>query len=112
MNTLTKYMKTRRSSLSLGLEAPGPSDGQLRTILEIATRVPDHGKLAPWRFVLWGEQARAKMHRDLLKLLTDMPDIADRKKKQLETDKILHAPCVLAVISTARDNPKIPHSCV
>ena len=109
MNDLTNYMKTRRSSLSVALEEPGPSEQQLRTILEISTRVPDHGKLSPWRFVLWSAQTRAKMHRDLLKLLAEIPDITEPEKKRKGTDKLLHAPCVLAVISSARDNSKIPH---
>ena len=108
MDDLTHYMKTRRSSLSMTLVEPGPDDAQLHTILEIATRVPDHGKLAPWRFVLWTPQARATMHKDLLTLLASKPDIPDAPKKQQGTAKLLHAPCVLAVISTAAEHPKIP----
>ncbi|MEE9313774.1 MAG: nitroreductase [Rhizobiaceae bacterium] len=108
MNELTQYMKTRRSSLSLCLEEPGPDDVQLRTILEIATRVPDHGKLAPWRIVLWSMAARKEMHENLSSLLVDQPEIADAEKKQKGTDKILHGPCVLAVISKAEDGLKVP----
>lgn len=108
MSDLTHFMKSRRSSLSMTLGEPGPNDAQLRTILEIATRVPDHGKLAPWRFVLWTPEARATMHKNLLALLASKPEIPDAAKKQQGTDKLLHAPCVLAVISTADEHPKIP----
>lgn len=108
MTDLTEYMKKRRSSLSLTLDAPGPDADQLRSIVEIASRVPDHGKLAPWRFELWPMAVRQKMHGELLQLLARLPDIDDPQKKAQAADKILHAPCVMAVISTAGEHPKIP----
>ncbi len=108
MTELAEYLKTRRSSLSMTLEAPGPDVAQLNDMLIIASRVPDHGKLAPWRFVLWTPQARKTMHEDLTKLLADKPDMPDPAKKQQGTDKILHAPCVVAVISKATNHPKVP----
>ena len=108
MSDLTNYMKTRRSSLSLTLEAPGPDDDQLRTILEIASRVPDHGKLAPWRFELWPMSVREKVEAELQALLTTLDDVPDREKKSQGTQKLLHAPCVLVAISTAEEHPKIP----
>ncbi len=48
---MLSLLKTRRSGRPRDLGEPGPSDEQLRQMLEIAIRVPDHGKLAPWRFV-------------------------------------------------------------
>ncbi len=108
MTDLTEYMKTRRSSLSLTLEAPGPDDAQLRTIIEIASRVPDHGKLAPWRFELWPMDVRQKVHDQLQELLASLTDLPDREKKSQGTQKLLHAPCVLMAISTAAEHPKIP----
>lgn len=108
MNELANYMKTRRSALSLTLEAPGPDEQQLQTILEIASRVPDHGKLAPWRFELWPMAVREKLNEELQSHLDQRDDLADREKKRQGTEKLLHAPCVLAVISTALEHPKIP----
>ncbi len=108
MTSLTEYMKSRRSALSMTLEEPGPSSAEINTILEIASRVPDHGKLAPWRFVLWTPEARKNMHGKLTDLLKSKPEMEDAAKKQQGTDKLLHAPCVLGVISTAQEHPKIP----
>ncbi len=108
MQSLETYMKTRRSAVSLTLEEPGPDSGQLSSMLQIASRVPDHGKLAPWRFVLWEVQARQTMHSQLLDLLDSLDGIEDKPKKQAGTDKLLHAPCVVAVVSTAAEHPKIP----
>ena len=51
-------LQTRRSGKPRDMVAPGPSDAELRAILEIAIRTPDHGKLAPWRFVIVGADQR------------------------------------------------------
>jgi nitroreductase len=51
-------LETRRSGRPREMVPPGPSDEELRRILTIAARVPDHGKLAPWRFVIVGKDQR------------------------------------------------------
>ncbi len=45
-------LETRRSGRPREMVPPGPSDEELQRMLAIATRVPDHGKLSPWRFVI------------------------------------------------------------
>ena len=50
-STPLSLLRTRRSGRPRDLVEPGPSAGELRQILEIAARSPDHGKLHPWRFV-------------------------------------------------------------
>jgi nitroreductase len=50
-SSLLSHLETRRSARPRDLVAPGPSADELARILVIAARVPDHGKLAPWRFV-------------------------------------------------------------
>ena len=52
-------LRTRRSARPRDLAAPGPDAGQLRDILQLAMRVPDHGKLHPWRFVHVAQERRA-----------------------------------------------------
>lgn len=106
MPLLKSYLETRRSALSMTLADPGPSDEQVRTMLTIATRVPDHGKLAPWRFELWRQAFRNSLHAELFALID--PTLPDAAKLRAGTDKVLHAPCVLAVISTAKDHEAIP----
>ncbi|QNG46504.1 nitroreductase family protein [Sphingobium yanoikuyae] len=54
-------LQTRRSGKPRDLIAPGPDDAQLRQILEVALRTPDHGKLAPWRFVIVPQDKRDKL---------------------------------------------------
>ena len=54
-------LETRRSGKARDLAAPGPDAAQLRRILAIASRTPDHGKLAPWRFVIVPSERRAAL---------------------------------------------------
>ena len=53
-------LKTRRSLKPFDMTGPGPSPAELETILTIGARVPDHGKIAPWRFIVFEGDARAK----------------------------------------------------
>ena len=52
------FLAKRRSASAMTLTAPGPDDSQLAEILRIAARVPDHGKLAPWRFIILKGEAK------------------------------------------------------
>ncbi|HEX8261712.1 MAG TPA: nitroreductase [Allosphingosinicella sp.] len=63
--SLLSYLATRRSARPRDLVEPGPDPDQLRRILEIAARSPDHGKLAPWRFVHVARDRRAAFAQTL-----------------------------------------------
>ena len=52
------FLSRRRSASAATLSEPAPSEAELRTLLTLATRVPDHGKLAPWRFVVLSGEAK------------------------------------------------------
>ena len=106
MKNLADYLSNRRSALSVTLEEPGPDAATIRAMVTIASRVPDHGKLAPWRFEVWDSAFRTSLHRDLVASVDDGAEGA--AKRRAETDKLLHGPCVIAVISTAAEHPKIP----
>jgi nitroreductase len=53
-----ELLKTRRSFKAVELAGPSPSPAEIDTLLTVASRVPDHGKLAPWRFIVFEGQAR------------------------------------------------------
>jgi nitroreductase len=57
-SSILALLRSRRSSRPRDLVEPGPDAAQLREILALATRVPDHGKLAPWRFIHIGREQR------------------------------------------------------
>ncbi|MEL6968179.1 MAG: nitroreductase family protein [Pseudomonadota bacterium] len=111
MSNLLQTLQTRRSALSLTLEAPGPDTAQMETIVTIASRVPDHGKLAPWRFEAWSMGRRERLHGELTQWLASEPSVSegqDPAKLQQQTDKLLHGPSLLVCVSRAQANPKIP----
>ena len=51
-------LKTRRSVKPIELAGPGPTPEELSTLLTVASRVPDHGKLTHWRFIVFEGDAR------------------------------------------------------
>jgi nitroreductase len=102
-STPLDLLLTRRSGKARDMVAPGPDADQLATILRIASRVPDHGKLAPWRFVVVPGEARAKL-ADLIEdaYRAEKPD-AGRLELQAMRDFATQAPCLVVVMS--RPNP-------
>lgn len=98
----------RRSVTAKDMQGPGPSKAELEQILEAGWRVPDHGKLGPWRFVVFEGEARAAFGEELARIFKEQEPKADEKRVALEAERLTRAPVVVAVISTAEDHPKIP----
>ena len=65
---LLDYLKVRRSTPALQLAEPGPSTTQIEDMLRLAVRVPDHGKLAPWRFVVYRGEERVRLGETALRI--------------------------------------------
>ena len=97
---------TRRSGSAKTMTGPGPTPGQLADILKCGARVPDHGKLFPWRFMVFEGDARARAG-DILAEVTRAEGAHERQVEE-ERGRFLRAPVVIAVISTAREMIKIP----
>ena len=101
-------LRTRRSVPAVALREPGPSADELELMLTIATRVPDHGKLAPWRFILFEGEARLAASEALGRLYAEKHSQADPAKLEAERRVLARAPLVIAVVSRAGPHPKIP----
>lgn len=106
---LTRYLLTRRSVGPAFLAEPGPDAKQLDTLLRIATRVPDHGKLAPWRLILYSGAGREKAGAALAELVRRRNPDADPDQLGVEANRFLPSPLVVGVLSAAVEHPKIPH---
>lgn len=102
------YLTTRRSVPAPQLTAPGPDRGTLMAMLTIAARVPDHGKLAPWRFVVFEGEARAAAGERLAAIVSAREPDADAQRLTLERERFSRAPLVVGIVSTAAPHPKIP----
>lgn len=88
---------------------PGPTAEELERILSIAARVPDHGKLAPWRFVLYDRASRADVVAGLRRIAEHAPDEKERRYRAEKANGFADAPLIVGVISAAiADHPKIP----
>lgn len=98
----------RRSTSAKALGEPGPDAGQLRQILTAASRVPDHGKLFPWRFLVIEGDARAALGEVLADALTARNASVSESLKRFERARFLRAPVVVAVISSLRTEKPIP----
>lgn len=101
-------LKTRRSLKPFDMTGPGPSPAELETILTIGARVPDHGKIVPWRFIVFEGDARARAGEIFarvfrLKNVTATPDQVEAEKK-----RFTHAPLVIAVVSKTAAHVKVP----
>jgi len=105
MEALRDYLATRRSVAAKLLEEPGPDSQALRAILSIAARVPDHGKLAPWRFVVFRGKARVSAGEAVAQVAEAIGRDCDLEE---ERRRFLRAPVVVAVVSRAAPHPKIP----
>ncbi|MEQ8265788.1 MAG: nitroreductase [Parvibaculum sp.] len=99
---------TRRSAKVLTMTAPGPDDAELETILRAGARVPDHGKLAPWRFILFKGEARAKFGEELARIHAAAQPGATDDQIAFEANRLSRAPVVVAVISRVTPGIKIP----
>jgi nitroreductase len=102
------FLLTRSSAPIPELKEPAPDDSEIKTILTAATRVPDHGRLAPWRFVLYRGAAREKIGEELLELAEKREGPLPEGRRNQELARFSRAPLVIGVISSPKDNPKIP----
>ena len=101
-------LATRRSGKPRDLVAPGPDAAQLAAILDSAIRVPDHGKLAPWRFITVGADRRdafAAMLRDAY--LAERPE-AGRLELESVDQFARQAPTLVVAVSRPAHASKIP----
>lgn len=103
---LIEFLKNRRSNLAKIMAEPGPSEDELQTLLTIAARVPDHRKLAPWRFLVFKDEARANFGKHIASaFMRDNPE-APLDRSVFEGQRFLRAPIVVGVISSPVDCPR------
>ena len=108
MSDALEFLKKRRSVSAAFLSAPAPTDDQLNEILTVASRVPDHGKLAPWRFIVFKDDAPRMASALLADLYRRKNPDADEKAMEEERKRLAQAPLVIGVVSTAAPHVKIP----
>jgi nitroreductase len=101
-------LKTRRSIKPREMSGPGPSPAELETILTIGARVPDHGKLAPWRFIVFEGDARVRAGEVIAKVFARKNPNAQTAEIEVERRRLTDAPLVIGVVSFTKPHPKVP----
>ena len=97
---------SRRSGSAKAMGGPGPSQTQLNQILQAGGRTPDHGKLFPWRFIVFEGQGRERFGA----ILAEIRESENERPKQIEEERarFLCAPVVIGVVSSVQEMHKIP----
>ena len=107
-NPTIALLQQRRSVSPVGLTGPGPTAAEITTILGIAARVPDHGKLAPWRFIVFEGAALAQAAALISAVYAQDNPQADAARLAQEGKRFTLAPLVIGVVSSAAPHVKIP----
>ena len=107
-SSLLAHLATRRSGKAREMIAPGPGADELREIIALALRTPDHGKLAPWRVVTVADDQREPLAALLKRAwVRENPGAADMDLSAF--DQFAHqAPTLLVLLSTPVKDSKIP----
>jgi nitroreductase len=103
-----EFMQTRRSVPAKTMGGPGPSNSQIRQMAEIAARVPDHGKIAPWRFIEYSNSAKTRLDGLILKRAIEKQPDLDGEMKAVEQSRMTRSPTVIGLISSPKEHPKVP----
>ncbi len=105
---LLDYLKTRRSVGMAFLRDPGPGPEELQEILTIGTRVPDHGKLTPWRLILISGEDRVKAGERLAEIAKRNNPLLDERSLDNERQQFLPAPLTIGVLFSPKPSSKAP----
>ena len=107
-DVLLSHLQNRRSVPSLNMDGERPDDATIISMLEIAARVPDHGKLAPWRFIVYPQNVGDDIGAYLSNLWGSENADATEDRLELEKIRFARAPLVIGVVSCPIVGHKIP----
>lgn len=102
------FLLTRNSAPIPELRDPAPSDADIATMIAAASRVPDHGRLEPWRFIVYRGQDRVEIGEKLAALAEAREGPLAENRRNQELSRFSRAPLVIGVVFVPRQSPKIP----
>ena len=102
------FLTTRRSTVARMMDGPGPSADEVKKIMEAGMRVPDHGRLTPWRFIVIRGDARDTIGNVIADAFKKNNPDAIEEQIEIEQERLTRAPVVIAVVSRVQKEHKIP----
>ncbi len=107
---LKEVLRTRRSVKILDFDSEhGPNSEELHDILSLANRVPDHGKIAPWRFIILQNDARMDLGAKMADILKAKTPNMDENHYHMEKNRFMRSHSVVIMISSPHlHHPKVP----
>lgn len=106
--SVLNFMLARKSTPIQDMGAPAPSDADIETILTAASRVPDHGRLTPWRFIVYRGEAREQIGAALAALAEQREGPLPEMRLDKERTRFSRAPLVIGVVFVPKKNTTIP----
>jgi nitroreductase len=108
MSNALDLLKTRSSPKAQDLVAPAPNDAELDEILTVAVRVPDHGMMKPWRFIVHPKETRAPLADRLVANFRAGNPNATEAEADKQRLRFTDSPLIVTVVSRIAPNPKVP----
>jgi len=105
-----EFLNQRQSVPSRLLGEPGPSEAELVALIELAVRVPDHGKLTPWRFIRIAGDSRAILGQRLAAMLIERDAETSEAALRKERERFTRSPLVIVVVACLTAGHKVPES--
>ena len=107
MNDTITLLRARRSAPPAAMSGPDPTPQEIEILLAPAARMPDHGKLAPWRFILFEGAGRERAGEIFAEIYAKANPGGDNRRVEAERNRFCLAPLVVGVISRAAPQQKI-----
>lgn len=95
----------RRSVKTKDMVEPGPSHNELTQILTAAARVPDHGKLVPWRFIVVDGDERSTLGNIIADALAAESDVSEKVREKMKGYGTQAPTCIIAIYSPSCERP-------
>jgi nitroreductase len=108
MSNALELLKTRTSPKAADLVPPAPTEAQLNEILTIAARVPDHGMMKPWRFIVHPKETRGALVEKLVANFRAGNPNASEAEADKQRLRFGDSPLIVTVVCKIASNPKVP----
>jgi nitroreductase len=102
------FLLSRKSPPISQLHEPAPDNAQIDLMIRVATRIPDHGLLEPWRFILYRGDVRGRIGAFFAKRAAEREGPLNEQRIAQEQARFTRAPLIIGVVSSPKPHERIP----